>query len=347
MKEPTSYQIEYLKSALSVNTSVGCPMGCEYCSVGQFAQPIVQKLSEPEELVANLLKHRFFVADSTAIAINKDTLEVLRSFSSRSLKNPVVLITKLEVTREDASFLETYAGDVYVFVSYSGLPEWIERAPHKPQMRTIENLQARSKVKLIHYWRPIIEGINDTETSIENMLRDVVGRTDGSVLSGLRLNPTIKDHLSSLGISLDSWNGDTKHKHMPLDSRGRVFSVRDRAAPQHPIWLHTSCAISSFTGKMDYNFHFLKKNACPSSCYNKGMCKLRPAPQREEVESLLNKASIGFSWRLDENALFLQGDLSEEERTFLAYSLCYPVQCSGLLKCPSEEILNTRETVPL
>ena len=69
------YALEYLKTYLSINSFVGCPIGCTYC----FLSPLGISPSEPvrvigePELVKDLKSSKYFVPHQTILSLNNRT----------------------------------------------------------------------------------------------------------------------------------------------------------------------------------------------------------------------------------------------------------------------------------
>lgn len=345
----TDFAIEYLKSSLSLNTVIGCPLGCAYCSVAEFSEEKMQTVHSPQELVDRLKNHPLFILDKTPLTINNrsdplwgpvksDTFEVMRLLDKNGITNPKVIISKCYLSPEDLGFLEDISGQNYVIVTHSGLPTRFERYSNQNQLRSLETLQKRRRVKSLHYWRPLIKGVNDDPSILMNILLSVQGGCDGSILFGLRLNEGIRERIIPLGADLSGWDGDTKHKYLPPEIVERILEIRDREFPEYPLFRHTSCGLSASIGKPDYNFHFLSKRClpnCPSSEY----CKVGLPPLVDTVEAILGRLGISSPWEYGDSKLFIRGEVGEEQRSCLSHSLNYPVDCLTLTRSPSEVVL--------
>ena len=114
--------IEYLKSGISINTKLGCKMGCKYCIVSEF-QTKIQETFTPKELVENLLISRFFDSkvpllinnrsEPLSPTLKKDTLNILKILKEQGIQNKKVIISKLPLGEIDYSSLKD--NNVYLF----------------------------------------------------------------------------------------------------------------------------------------------------------------------------------------------------------------------------------------
>ena len=148
--------IQYLKSFLSINTHVGCNLGCAYCICHAFGLPTSpQKITTPKQLMKLLFKNKYFLPNVTPIAINnksdpllpevKDsTLEVLKLFAKYKLKNPLIIISKLSYSPEEVDLIESFSLNLYHFTSYSGLSFPLEKVNNKIQKKNIKLLSKTS-----------------------------------------------------------------------------------------------------------------------------------------------------------------------------------------------------------
>lgn len=347
------YAIEYLKSSLSVSNYVGCGLGCLYCSVQEFSEDKAKKIMEPEEAVEALCNSPLLFKAKTPITLNnrtdpmapiikQDTFEMMRILEERGYYNTKIIISKMELSEADLEFLEGLKSKVIYIVSYGGFDSSIEKVSNDIRIKTLQVLKKRKKVISLHYWRPIIKNINDSEECIETVLSNVKDACDGSIISGLRLNTNIYKKLSNIGAELSEWDGDTKHKYIAQSSIDKIIEIRNRNVPGYQIFRHTSCAISCYSNMGDYNFHYLNRNHCFDDCMNKNKCKIGEKPDEFKIKSVINKLEIGQNWRVDneQKLLYIDDIISEEDRSSLMHVLQYPVKAKGIKKSFSEEVFN-------
>lgn len=352
MKQVISPPIEYLKSALSISTVIGCPLRCEYCVIGEIIEEMSpKKVTTPEKLIENLRNYRFFISNVTPLVINNktdplfgqtksDTFEILRLLNKKGLSNPRIIISKLPLLENDLKFLEKLNSPVYFITSYSQLPLSIEKNGFKNQQISLQTLKNRKKVKSLHYWRPLIRGINDHVESILEVLNQVRNSCDASIVSGLRITSGIKERMERFGAKLNDWDGDRDHKFLPLDIFEKILQEKDKHFPGYLIIRHTSCAISLFDNKSDFGFNYLKGYPhCLENCPNKPICKLRKTPQEKEVKRLVKQAIIDTPFTIYDSFISFEGQISQQERSFLLHSLGFPIKARIITKSLSEERL--------
>lgn len=326
-----------MKSALSINTFLGCTLGCRYCVVKYALDDYTKKrISNPDELFSELITHRFFCPDKTLLVINnktdpflpevrQDTFRIVQRIEVENLKNPIMLISKLGLREEELEILENYPGKVYFLCSYSNMPKNVEPVSGK-QLAALNILKLRKNVRSLHYFRPLIEGINDSSDSIEKVLEDVQGACDCSIVSGIRLTASLAEIIRNLNGDIQEWNGDSQHKYLPKRLLEKAVRIKDNRFPDYKLFKKTSCAISSLESSSDYNFNFLKGNCSETTgCLNKESCKLRSPPNTEEIARFAGKAGITNIWEYKQNKIFFKGSLSQEEKAFIAFNLNYPV----------------------
>lgn len=357
MSSAISPPIEYLKSALSVNTALGCSLGCGYCLVGEIARKSPKRISTPERVVAELLENRFFIPNVTPLAINnktdpflgfvkEDSFEILGLLQKEGLSNPRLIISKLALSNRDLAYMEELNEPVFFITSYSHLRYPIEKSNSENQLTSLRALENRERVRSLHYWRPVIRGLNDSPESLARVLENVVGGCDGSIISGLRITPGILERMTAYGADLRDWEGDLNHKHLPEDIQERIFEFRDQNFPGYPLYRHTSCGVSHLKGVSDYGFNFLKGSPhCVSSSGCSNACSLRTVPSESEVVSYLDKLGLERSFFIREDSLYIEGDITQEEKSSLTHSLKYPVRASRVSKSLSEKMITEENEI--
>ncbi len=350
--------IEYMKSALSINTFAGCPLACAYCIVRDVVKldaddafkPV--RLETSKGLIERLVNNPLFIPNKTLLAVNnktepfihevkKDTLDILDLLSNRKLTNPIMLISKINFSKQDIEFLNNYQGKIYYLCSYSNLPKEIEPLSNQ-QLRDFKNLYLKRKIIAVHYWRPIIKGLNDSEESIFQVLNAVVPYFDASVVSGLRITPEIAFKIARHGGNFKEWDGNSNHKYLPADFAGKALRVRDANFSNYPLFLKTSCAISALEGIPDYNFNFLKNQYNCQNCSNKPNCRLRDRPAEGEVKKYFDMLSLDVKWAYGEDYININDSITSDQRSFLSFNLNYPIHAKFIRDSTFEESLRTK-----
>jgi DNA repair photolyase len=329
--------VTQLKSWLSVNPVVGCPMGCKYCyrhdnDLFDLKSPIQTR--SVEETLTEVLNHRFFVPGSTPLALHnmatdpflnlpkKITFRILDELDCLGCSNSVGLITKYLVTKDDISFLESLSLDVNLFVTYSEMPECIEPAGNSLRRQTLRNL-SDSSLKTLVYLRPVIEGFNTHDENIRRVL-DCCGNVSAIVVCGLKVSDNLSRYFNDQGISIA---GNAGHKTMPSDFIGRLLEARDAKGLSVPVFKRTSCAVSYLKSSRDYNAHWANpERNCSSGCPNRERCRDASVPAGSDVKFLMERLPSDNDFAINENFVGINGNLTEEETTFLRHNLLFPIK---------------------
>jgi DNA repair photolyase len=323
--------IQYLKSFLSVNTHVGCNLGCEYCIIRAFNLPSYpKKIASPEE-VFNLLTRNLYFSDKTPITINnktdpllpsvkESTFGLLKLFNDYNLKNPIVIISKLKYTKEEINLLEGLNLNIYHFTSYSGLGYPIEKVKKTIQEDNIR-LLSQTTIKSIHYWRPIIQSVNDEYKILEKMLNFVADKCDASVVSGIRLPAKVVENLRKLGINLTFEEYYSEHKKLDENTKKFILQMAEEECPDYPVFFHTSCVLSYFENEPDYQLNYLKNGLhCNPSCKNRELC-INYHPSIDVVKEELSKFTSQYKILTDEKKILVPKNFSLEDLSYLQYRL--------------------------
>jgi len=342
--------VDYLKSALSINTTLGCSLNCKYCIVSEISEKVPKRISTPEKVVTELLSHKFFIKDLTPIVINnktdpllpsvkKDTFKILRLLQEKNIRNPRMIISKLELLPEDLIFLEEINEPVFFIVSYSNLENPIELGNFKSQKRTLNVLKQRKRVKSLHYWRPLIRGLNDSEESILEVLNNVKEACDGSIISGIRITKNVENCMKKYGAIFSDWEGDVNHKHLPKDIQEKIIQIKNKYFKNYPIYRHTSCGINATLNRLDWGFNFLKDcSHCMINCKNKMNCILNK-PDVEDVKEKMLKIDLNEGFNINDDCIYIEGEITQDERAFLLHSLKFPIKAKKINKSFSEKMI--------
>lgn len=318
--------ITQMKSWLNVELSSGCPYSCAYCfrhSDGDFSIKKPMPTAPVDEIFQQLLKHTFFIPDKTHVSVsgsksdaflaqNKSrTFEFLELLDKQGFKNWVTIVTKAEITRDDARILKNFPSITpVVFVTYSEMPSSIESIPNEQRISSMKAL-SEAGVRTVLYWRPLIEGFNTSDEQIEKVLEAGEKYACAFVLSGLRATPEIKRHFESIGLQLPAENWDPEHKIISKIVKQRIFQKYEAKKCEKPLFLKSSCAVSCFEGLPDFNAHWSKpeKNCspfCPKA--QKERCFLQSKKEiPKEITEALPK-------------------LSREEKTFYRHIYRLPIK---------------------
>ena len=346
--------IEFLKSGISINSQLGCNVGCKYCIVGEF-QKSVEKDYKPIQIIEKLKQHRFYNENIPLIINNRseplspllkvETISFLRLLKERNFKNPKILISKLVFGKSDIDVLDQ--NNVYIFRTISGMPASVEPPSNSENRRRIlqENdyLKENTNAKIIHYWRPIVRDLNSDDKILENIFSEVSSHFDGSVVSGIRVTPNIKLLMERLGADLSDWNGDTNHKFLPQDVWNRILDIRNKYNPNYLLFRHTSCIISYLNNHPDYNLHYCKaKNLkyceiCPF--YTRCMNFVKEIDENE-LKACFTQLGKEFQYSIsDDQTLIIHSPIFQDEVSFLKMVLRYRIKAQDVQKSGSEKVL--------
>ncbi|MRG27782.1 hypothetical protein [Laceyella tengchongensis] len=346
------FTIEYLKTSISINSFVGCYLGCEYCILYSLEFPSKPlKIMDEEDAVMQLLAHKYFTFGLTPISINnksdpllkevKDsTFKIMKVLERERVTNPIYLISKLELTDEDIDFLDSLKLNVYVFYSFSGLGNHLEKVSTRYQEYRIKKLSHARNIKKIHYWRPLIVGENDDETTIRHMLEVVSSVFDVSIVSGLRVNEKVKKAFDRLNISVPFNNYTIKHKYVEKEVFERVRQIRDEICPDYPLFRHTSCLTSYWAGTPDFNHHDRKKINCTIfNCPNQSVCATRKKPSTDLIDKLLSRIGKENEYEIREDHVMFKGVMSQEDLSFLNLNMGFKALSEKKAPTASESVI--------
>lgn len=346
------FTIEYLKTSISINAYVGCYLGCEYCILSSLEFPSRPlKIIDEEAAVMQLLAHKYFTRGLTPISINnksdpllkevkESTFKIMKVLERERVTNPIYLISKLELTDEDIAFLDSLELNVYVFYSFSGLGNHIEKVSTRYQEYRIKKLSQAKNIKKIHYWRPLIVGENDDEATIRHMLEVVSQVFDVSIVSGLRVNESVKKTFDRLNISVPFNNYTIKHKYVEKEVFERVNRIRNEICPDYPLFRHTSCLTSYWAGKPDFNHHDRKKINCTMfDCPNQSVCATRQKPTNEKIDKLLSWIDKDNEYEIREDHVMFKGVMSQEDLSFLNINMGFKALSEKKAPTASESVI--------
>jgi DNA repair photolyase len=347
------YALEYLKTYLSINSFVGCPIGCTYCFLSPLGisplEPV--KVIEESKLVRDLKSSKYFVPHQTVLSLNnrtdpflpgpvkESTFKILELLNNEGFRNPITVTTKLYLSKEDINKLNLLLNlNLFIIVTYNGLPKKIEPINHNLQIKTMKNIyKYGKKIHLFHQFRPIIEDYNDSIDKIKKVLSEVYKCADCTIFAGLRLSEFINERFVEKQINL-KMQLSPEHKYIPEQFVGDIMNFCSENFPNYPIFRHTSCALSWISRLPDFNAHWTK-NQC-ENCLNKLNCLINiKIPSETKVLKLLKKLNLTNEFKINEGGIEIKRELTQEERSFLRHNLRFPVKSEKLKKTPSEQIM--------
>jgi DNA repair photolyase len=278
--------VEHLTSWLTINPHKGCSLKCAYCFRARWhpaEEP--QLVQDVTEAVEALTKHPDFRPNETPLSINnsstdpllsavrESTFKAIELLESKQLRNPFAIISKLELKTDDVALLESlrFVRPI-MFVSLSLIPKHIEPAPIGPRLRTLQRL-SEARIPCVLYFRPIVEGWNDSAETIESAL--TIGQTycDAICIGSLRVSPEIRTELLKRGVQIDNYEDDFHLKQFSNYTENLILQIYDRLKLDVPLFKHSSCAVSYILRAANYNLLFKNPDnnclrTCPASQQN-------------------------------------------------------------------------------
>jgi hypothetical protein len=217
-----------------------------------------------------------------------------------------------------------------LFVSLSFLPPECESgsASVDERLRNFELMEtlnrdvgggdgASRRAAGIHFWRPLVPKLHTRDDRVEQLRRVREHGALSSVAVGLKLSKRLKTELN--GATWTS-EGGLRRLDFPDLQEGEWFDegVRQDALAagfqvQHPVFVHTSCAVSHAFGRPDYNATFEQALPPPRSTVDQllGACLVPSARTRLESDG------EGHHWL----ALDRDLEVDQELQTFLQQML--------------------------
>lgn len=295
------------------------------------------------------------------MVVYESTIKILNNMKEYDMPNPILLITKGYITEEQVKELSQTGLNIIILYTFSGLSEILENRIEEKQIETLENISKYKNVKLINYYRPVIEGINTSEECIEHVAKIVTKYCDASIISGIRLNTYLSKVLKKLDISIPK-EYDPDHKVLLPETYKRINDVFERVDKDYPTFKKTSCGVSYALGRPDYNGHSAriyycnptcksypvcigtnKIGFCKPNCPNFAICKAESEKQitEEEFKILLEKIGAkDANFQILEHYIKLEGEYWQEEVSYLRHVTKKNVKADSLKKREDERLIS-------
>lgn len=266
--------IQHTRGILQLNPFLGCTCGCLYCfrnddegGLGDFyfGNKPVQFLSV-EECVDQMENHKWFIPNVTQIGINTAstdaflpqvknvTFQIIDEIVRRGYKNDILLITKMYLTKEDVERLDSYENDILLLLTYTANRENIEPVIGKKkfrekQFKEIEYLNLAKKLKWGHYYRPLVEGWNDSEEQIIEAL-EFGSYSCTSVIGGLKLLTNMKEIVKENNIEMPIGDfKDRSFKYLSPRIVDKIINIYERKNYKQVLVNDQSCGIAIIKGE--------------------------------------------------------------------------------------------------
>lgn len=283
--------VEHTTSWLTINPYKGCSLGCAYCFRARWhssERPVLQ--TDVHLAIEELINHPDFKPHITPLSMNvsstdallpkvrESTFGTIRALEEMELTNPVGITTKLEFSMDEIELLASLNFvRPMVFVSLAFIPHHIEPIGTAHRIRNLQNL-AGTSIPTVHYFRPIVAGWNDADETLDRALSVGNRYADAICIGSLRMSPEIRRELDGVGVSLPGFADDFHSKNFESAIYERIIVKYHEIEATVPLFKHTSCAVSYFVKKGNYNLLFeAPERNCTATCPadQQGRCRSR------------------------------------------------------------------------
>lgn len=365
--------INYLKSSISISSYDGCTIGCKYCILSSLDnRNTVKKIIDEETLVEQLLKFRLYTKEIPITVNNQtdpflnnkvydSTIKILLSLQNYNVKNPIVIITKGYLSQDQIIELSKINLNLIVLYTFSGLSEKLENRDEQSQIETMEKLSKLKNIKLINYFRPVIEGVNTDEETIKKVVSIVTKYCKASIVSGIRINTYLNKKLDDMGIKIiDKYDPD--HKVLLPKTYEKILDIFKKENKDYPVFKKTSCGISYILDRPDYNGHSARIHYCNPECISYQMCignskigfcnsscpnykkcekESKKVITEERFKEILKNIGLENSkFEIREHYIKLNGTYWQEEVSYLRHNTKKNIKADNLLKREDEKLIS-------
>lgn len=260
-------------SSLSIDLWVGCAWQCRYCHVQGTHQDLAEQGTMPkkprrrnqftvDQILDELVKHPFFIADETIISIGTastepfapavadSTFDIMNAFVNRGLRNPLWIVTKGGVPKGrklDFARITNATRGLMLSLCWADNPDTIEPAHNNRFLNAEEAKEAG--VTIAWYMRPIVPEWSGNRDRIEMMMLWVKKHygevIDMIVPGGLRWTEGIENGLVEIHkLPMPNIPRDDNVKSLPQELVDSIFSLSAEHFPGIPVYLKSSCALT-------------------------------------------------------------------------------------------------------
>lgn len=336
--------VDYRRTGISLNHIIGCPINCAYCVRhfwGNFDMKTPHMLCSDEEAVEILINNKYFIKNDIPIQflhkatdpflpeVKVHTFRVLGMLDEMEISNIVMLITRYRVTDEDICFLDSLKHiRVCLFYTYSGINdkriEPLASKEYAVEFAEVLRRTTRKRLKVIQYWRPVVNGWNDDENTINKVL-SIADTFDAIVIKGLRHKKENDSYFKKSGIVITHDYGQYE-KILTDESLGRIIEIYKENHIKAPIFYKNSCAISYCTESSDYNMQIMSKRSC-NNCSLKQQNICEKGLQSRDLEDL--KRILAKDVQMVGDGIYKIVDGTKEEMLFARHFLQKEVILEG------------------
>jgi len=267
------------------------------------------------------------------------------------------LMTKQHIPKELLDFIKNQLFveaclQIAFFISISFLGPKVEEGA-APVSALIENFQniadvqkqlqkkyphRKKQIAGIHFWRPLITGVNDNEVQ-KNLKSIRDAGAESSVAIGLKLSKKLVSYFKSADYD---WGAlQEKLRSFDIERDGyELFGIETRDAAvstgknlDHPVYLNTSCAVSHAFSLPDYN----------ATYSHIGLLSTQKVLKIKEIfhsVGLHNEAFVIHN-SVTPSYIEIKTQIEQEMQTYLRQMLGIEVLVSDSLKCTHEWKGNT------
>lgn len=260
-------------SSLSIDLWVGCAWQCRYCHVQGTYQDLAEQGTMPrkprrrnqftvDQILDELVKHPFFVADNTIISIGTastepfapdtvdSTFEIMDGFVRRGLRNPFWIVTKGGIPKGrklDFARISNATRGLMLSLCWADNPNTIEPT-HNNRFINAEEAKGAGAT-IAWYMRPIVPEWSGNRDRIEMMMLWVKKHygnvIDMIVPGGLRWTEGIENGLVEIHkLPMPNIPRNDNVKMLPQDLIDFIFSSSAEYFPGIPVYLKSSCALT-------------------------------------------------------------------------------------------------------
>lgn len=364
------------ESWISLDPVRGCPASCVYCYLEpQGLTRMVPKVPEhtPEALYEGLLEYQYlekskfsdvFVDRRFPIAIGNYTdmcltvknrqylLTLLHEHKQRMPKVPVCIVTKAVLDQAFLGSVNELGITVIFFISLSFLPMKLEKGTTsiEARLQNFERIAQFEHIRAIHFWRPVTSlSVPDHAAALKQIEQLQDSGASVSVMTGLKFGNNLSKTFSSNEqhalhkfFEANVVQEHLKNEILEPEVQEIILSVAREKG--YPVFLHTSCAVSSLLEQPDYNATFRKPHldskclASVCTAVQRERCSdfksqyvLPSETVLEQVAQYLNLPSTSVTYLEEQEVIVAGCVLTQEEQTFLTQATGFPVRGQSLV----------------
>jgi len=330
-------------SWLSVDPVLGCPRHCQYCilRIDDLTRKRPRMVASTRDAVGAIARHPYFVPSKTVVSYGNNTdafiqvntshtLKFLREFRSQGYDNPVAIATKAGIDARLARLIRRVGGRrTIIFLSYSGLDPAMEQGVSHDRLQRSFPALRDAEVTICHFWRPLLAA-NGSAEKIREVLRLVSRYATSSVCIGLKFGPRLYELFHDTPeLLLPSALEGTRGNYLQSSITKRVLRIAHSEFPEYRVYFRTSCAVAHALEATDYTAT-LGTDACEASLCplaQRARCaRSRRLPSSAAVHHALAKVAPARKFAIESQAVWIDGELSQEQYIFLLHTLRYPIR---------------------